>query len=166
MVRWDGEVFIPLRDFQKICDEIFVVGERYRMVEARDRSMRSHNFYFAQIAETWKQLPDRYVARLPDREALRKYALMKTGYVNIDSTTYDTEDDAKRIGAMVRRINDEFCIVKVEGCEVAIFTAKSQSKKAMGAEEFEKSKNDVLDFIAQMIGVKRHETAATVGNTA
>ena len=56
--------------------------------------------------------------------------------------------------------------VVVNEATVTVMTAKSQSMRAMGRVEFQRSKEAVLDVVAQMIGVKRDALAANAGKAA
>ena len=49
---------------------------------------------------------------------------------------------------------DEYAIVTVTGSLVTVYTAQSQSYRAMGKDKFQASKQAVLDLIAEMIGVE------------
>ena len=50
------------------------------------------------------------------------------------------------------RKQEVFAVVDVEDNVVSMWTPESQSYKAMGKERFNKSKSDVLDWIAKVIG--------------
>jgi hypothetical protein len=56
-----------------------------------------------------------------------------------------------RLAAFIRP-TDEYAIVDVKESVVTVWTAQSQSMKAMGKEAFGKSKVAVLEFAAGMIG--------------
>lgn len=151
LFSWDGEAMRPYSPFWATeADRVYVVGERYSLVAHHDRSQASHNAYFAQIAEAWHRLPEDLVVRWPSPEHLRKYALIKAGYRNERSTVCASENEAQRVAALIRPM-DDYAIIVVEGNVVIIFTAKSQSYDAMGSKEFQESKDRVLDVIAEMI---------------
>jgi hypothetical protein len=61
---------------------------------------------------------------------------------------------------------DDFAVVIVREAVVLVWTAKSQSVKAMGAKDFQQSKSDVLDFLADLIGVSSDELAKHGGMAA
>ena len=50
---------------------------------------------------------------------------------------------------------DEFAIVTVSEAVVNVWTAKSQSVKAMGKKDFQASKDAVMAILAEMIGTAR-----------
>ena len=161
---WTGDSFEPLKRFQKACDEVFVIGERYTLEEVKGRSQRSHNHYFASVHEGWLNLPEATAERFASSEHLRKWALVRTGFHDQRSIVANSKAEALRIAAFIRPM-DEFAIVVVSECTVTVYTAKSQSKKAMGGDVFQKSKQAVLELIATMIGTDA-QTLRENGETA
>lgn len=150
---WSGEAMEPLPRYHNLVNREFVVGETYRMEIIEERSAKSHNHYFACIAEAWKNLREDAAERFSTPEALRKFALIKTGYHDSRSIVAASKAEAGRIAAFIRPC-DEFAVVVVDGATVTVYTAKSQSLKAMGKDAFSASKNAVLDYCACLIGVK------------
>lgn len=163
--QWDGEAMVPHRRFQAECDRIFVVGQAYRMTAQEHRSLSSHNHFFAAIHEAWMSLPEHLTERFPTEEHLRKYALIKAGYHDSSSIVCTSKAEAQRIAAFVRPL-DSFAVVTVSEAVVTVFTAKSQSKKAMGGKEFQESKNRVLDVIAALIGIQPETLTRNIGRAA
>lgn len=154
--EWTGEAMVPVRGFAKAADAIYVVGEKYRLVEEAERSALSHRHYFAAIAEAWSNLPEQFDGRFPTPEHLRKWALIRTGYFDQRSIIAASKAEARRLAAFVAPM-DEFAVVTVTEAEVRVLTAKSQSLRAMGSKAFQESKSNVLDFLAQMVAVDRAE---------
>lgn len=146
---WDGEAFYP--KVPKLADKYFTVGEDYSLVPHEDRSAASHRHYFASINEAHGNLPEILAERLPTPEHLRKYALIKAGYRDERSIVCASKSEALRVKAFVEPI-DDFAIVLADGATVTVFTAKSQSQKAMGKKVFAESKDAVLRVISEMIG--------------
>lgn len=144
----------PLASLTRRCDELFVVGERYRMEEVNERSQSSHAHEFAWLAEAWRNLPEQYAqepwAQSP--EHLRKYALIRTGFCHTDTFACGSHAEAMRWAPRLRS-DDEYCIVSVEGMVVHRFRAMSQSKRAMGAKKFQESKQAILEFVSSLLGV-------------
>lgn len=150
---WDGDAMVPRdRRFAFQCDKMFVVGEHYTLVQHEDRSAASHRHYFAAIKEAWENLPEVIGDRFASPEHLRKYALVKAGYRDERTHVAATKAEAQRLAAFVRPI-DDFAIVTVSGLAVTVWTAKSQSVRAMGKKEFYESKEAVLRVIAELLGV-------------
>jgi len=149
---WTGEAFWPLGNaMRKVCDEHYVIGAKYRLVEHQDRSTKSHNHYFASLSEAWKNLPELMSERLPSPEHLRKYALIKIGLYDSRSILASSKAQARELARFIQPM-DEFSLVTTAENTVTIYTAKSQSTKAMSRADFAKSKQDVLDFVASLIG--------------
>ena len=149
----------PASDFwASRCDRSYVVGETYKLVEHHDRSDASHNHYFAAIQNGFDSLPDELKAEYPSTEHLRKKALIRKGYRNERDIVLSSKADAERVAAFMRPIDDYAVVVNVNNV-VRIWTAKSQKKSAMDNREFQQSKTDVLDFIANLLGVTTDDLA-------
>lgn len=147
---WDGEAFYPRAP--KLADKYFVIGQEYSLAPHEDRSVASHRHYFASVNEAHGNLPEILAERLPTPEHLRKYALIKAGYRDERSIVCASKAEAQRVKAFVEPI-DDFAIVVADGATVTVFTAKSQSLRAMGKKAFAESKDAVLRIISEMIGV-------------
>lgn len=162
--RWDGEHMIPLNSrWSKEADRAFVVGEVYRMEAVQERSAASHKHYFACLNEAWNNLPEDLASRFPSAEHLRKYALIRTGFAAERSIVCASPAEAERVAAFVKPM-DEFAVVLICDAVVKVFTAESQSMRAMGKDRFQRSKDAVLEFISARVGVKRNELeAAEIG---
>ncbi len=151
--QWTGDAMIPRdRRFAFQCDKMFVVGENYTLIQHEDRSSISHRHYFASITEAWRSLPEQMGDRFPSPEHLRKFALVKAGYRDERTHVAATKAEALRLAAFVKPI-DDFAIVTTTGMTVTVWTAKSQSVKAMGKTEFQASKEAVLNVLADLLGV-------------
>jgi hypothetical protein len=152
LFTWQGDGFTPLPRFAKQCDRDFVIGDTYRLAEIEDRSQKTHNHFFAALHEGWLNLPEHLAERFPSAEHLRKWCLIRAGFSDSQTFTCASKAEALRMAAFIRPI-DEFSVVTVAEATVSHFTARSQSMRAMGKEEFGRSKQAVLDIIAGMIGV-------------
>jgi len=152
---WDGEAMVPASAFlARRADQQYTVGESYMLAEEKQRSTATHNHEFAFVAEAWASLPERYAdeAWAQSAEHLRKYALIKTGFCDTQTYACGSRAEAERWAANLRPL-DEYSIVVVKGSTVVRFTAKSQKRKAMGAAEFQASKQAILEYIAGLIEV-------------
>jgi hypothetical protein len=129
----------------------FVPGEIYHIAHQEPRSIASHNHYFASVEQAWKNLPELLAERFPTADHLRKYALIETGWFNSNSITGSSHEGALKLASFIRPL-DEFAVVDVKESVVTVFTAKTQSFR-MGNDDFKKSKEDVLDYLAALIGV-------------
>lgn len=152
--EWSGEAMIPIHP--RRADKTFVVGQRYSLVQHEERSSASHNHEFAWLKEAWQTLPENLADRFPTSEHLRKWALIRAGYSDSHTITCRSKAEAARLVAFIRPI-DEFAIVIVQGTTVTRFTARSQSKRAMGAKEFYESKEKIMDVVARMLDVGTEE---------
>ena len=150
--RWDGEAMYPIKAHARRADAEFVVGETYTMTPVEERSAQSHRHYFACIQQAWANLPDAALEQFPTSEHLRRFALIKTGFADRREIVASSKAEAMRLAAFVRPM-DGFAIVTVEGCAVTVWTARSQSMRAMGKPEFQRSKTATLDYLATMLGV-------------
>jgi hypothetical protein len=117
-----------------------------------NRSLATHNHFFAALADAHANLPHDLADRWPTSEHLRKYALIRTGYRDERSIIAASKAEARRVAAFIKPM-DEFAVVSVHDAAVVVWTAKSQSMKAMGKKAFGESKNAVLSFVAELIGV-------------
>lgn len=154
----DGEFRAVSGFWAARADRSFVVGETYRMVEHHDRSTASHNHYFASLANAWASLPDGLLEAYPTVEHLRKKALINKGYRDERSIVCASKAEAERMAAFIKPM-DDYAIVTFREAVVRVWTAKSQSMKAMGNRDFQQSKSDVLDFVDDLLGVERGSTA-------
>lgn len=166
LCSWDGESFAPASPYwQRQADEAYTVGETYRLAPYEERSWRSHQHYFACINDVWQNLPEHLVDQYPTSEKLRKHALIKTGYHDSRSVACASAEEAERVAAFIRPI-DDYAVVTIRDNVVTIYTAKSQSMRAMGKATFQKSKDDVLGILANMIGVNSNELRKNAGEAA
>lgn len=164
--RWQGDGFTPASDYhQRIADRFYTIGEEYFLVPHQERSTKSHNHYFASIADGWGNLPDHLRVEYPTAEHLRKKALIRTGYYSERAVVCASKHEALRIAAFMRPI-DEYAIVDAREATVKFYTAESQKKKAMGAKRFQQSKTDVLNFIDDLLGTARGEVSNNAGKAA
>ncbi|TPN03842.1 hypothetical protein FJ973_29815 [Mesorhizobium sp. B2-1-3] len=154
--RWDGDALVPLRPI--LADRHYVVGETYSIVEHHDRSANSHRHYFAALGNAWSNLPDRMLEEFPTAEVLRKKLLIRAGYADERSIVCASKAEAQRVAAFVKPM-DDYAIVTVREAVVRVYTAQSQSVKAMGAKAFQESKTKVLEALDDLLGVERGATA-------
>ncbi|MGO4449058.1 hypothetical protein AB4Y96_09035 [Phyllobacterium sp. TAF24] len=160
-LQYEGEgVFQPSSPFHaRMADKHYVIGQHYRMGEHHDRSKISHNHEFAFIGEAWQNLPELFKdepwAQSP--EHLRKYALIRCRYCDTQAFPCGTRAEALRWAANLRPM-DEYSLVTVDGTIVYRFIAKSQSMRAMGKQLFQESKQAIMDFIDDLLGVERGDT--------
>jgi hypothetical protein len=162
LVRYDGEGHIAVHQrHHHMMDQKLVIGEAYFISIKNARSHRSHNHYFAVLEFAWRTLPENIAGEFPTPEHFRKRMLIKAGYWNSTSIVLDDPQAAYAVAHFTRPI-DEFSVVDCPpgGTVVTRYTAKSQSLDDMDNEEFQRSKQDVLDAAAEMLGVSSDELVA------
>lgn len=163
MFVWEGDCFKPVGPhWARLCDKYFTIGEKYELVEKQERSHATHAHYFAAVHDAWLNLPEALAVEYPNPEKLRKHALIKAGYADSQTHVCSSKAEAARLAAFIRPM-DEFSVVATSACTVTRYTAKSQSMRAMGKEDFQRSKEAVLEVLAAMVGTSR---AALEGNQA
>ena len=158
MAEWNGESFTPLPRFRRQCDAEFVVGERYRLTTMEERSEKSHRAFFAAVNEGWSNLPENVGDQFPTSEHLRKFALIRCGFADERQIVCSSGAEALRLAAFIKPM-DTYAVVQTRGPVVTVWTAKSQSMRAMGKQDFQRSQEAVRDFISSMIGVSGDDLA-------
>lgn len=149
--QWTGEAMIPR--LPRHADRMFTVGQVYTLVEQVERSSASHRHYFALINEAFNSLPEHIADRWSTPDHLRKWCLIKAGYRDERSIVCASKAEALRVKSFIRPI-DDFAVVVASEAVVTVYTAKSQSLKAMGRAEFQASKDAVITALADLIGVE------------
>lgn len=164
--RWDGEAMTPATQrFAKEADRQFVVGEEYPLIVHEQRSAVSHRHYFAMVYDAWASLPEHLALDIPTPEHLRKRALIMSGYRDERTLIASSKAEARRLAAFIKPM-DDYAVVSVKDNVVVVFTAKSQSLRAMDRAEFQKSKEAVLMALADMLSVTPAELLKNAGEVA
>lgn len=149
---WRDGAFHPLARYHNTVAAEFGEGECVRLERHEERSGRSHNHFFAALNDAWLNLPEGEAERFPSAEHLRKWALIKAGYRNEITIACASRAEAIRKIADIKSLDDYAVAVARENVLI-VYTAKSQSVKAMGKADFQASKDAVLGIIADLIGV-------------
>lgn len=159
--RYDGEGAwsAPSPHWGKRADAAYVIGQEYLMAEVHDRSQKSHDHFFAALTESWKNLPEKIGMRFPTVDHLRKYALIKAGFCDTHTLVCTSAAEARKVAKFMEPV-DEFSIVRASAATVTRYTAKSQSMRAMGKDDFQRSKDAVLEIVSAMIGTSTAELQA------
>ena len=167
--RWNGEAFVPIGNWPVAwCHDNLRPGEVVAFEVERERTMRSHRHQFAWINTAWANMPESIMDRpwAASPETLRKHALIATGHCNVEVIAAGSKAAAQRVAAFVTAVGNKahgYCLTSVRGSTVTCYTPHSQSMKAMGKARFQKSKQDVLDWIAAELGVEPEELERTEG---
>jgi len=122
------------------------------LVPYDQRSDKTHDHYFACVRAAWTNWPEDYPRRLANVDQMRKHALISTGHYDQSAGAYKSVEEAAAFVTTIMRAVDyaEYSIVDNV---VVLRIAKTQKKRAMGAAQFQQSKEDVLDFLSSVIGV-------------
>lgn len=160
---WDGEALYPLPRFVKAADREFVIGEQYRLSPVEERSLASHNQYFARIHDLWMSLPDHLATDFPTDTVLRKHALCMTGFRHERKFVASSAEEARKLAAFIRPAfmdDDTYRIISVNKNVVVEWTPMSQSYRAMPEKgQFQRSKTAVLDWIENLLGMEKESAA-------
>jgi hypothetical protein len=155
---WTGRAMEPIDRHHNLAAAQFTTGEEYTLEEWSDRSKRSHDHFFVCVDQAWQTRPERLTERFPTPDHLRKFALIRAGYRDERSIVCASKAEALRLAAFIRPM-DEYAVVVPSEAVVTVYTAKSQSKKAMGPKVFQESKDAVFVVLADMLGVEPGELA-------
>lgn len=159
MFRWSGEAFEPSsRYWADMADRHYVVGQTYVLVEHYERSSASHRHYFAALNSAWQSLPDNLRPLYPSAEHLRKMALIASGFCLTRDHVCSSKAAAARLRDFVASM-DTYAVVLTHGAVIRVHTAMSQSYPAMDRKQFQESKEAVLAYIDNLLGVDPGATA-------
>lgn len=162
---WDGESYMPLARHRTALARDMVIGQRYRLSVDNERSMASHRQEFASLREAWDNLPEDIAARFENPEHFRKRGLIETGWYHQREIACQSKAEATRWMRELR-LRDTYAVFSVVGFVIIERTAKSQSIKAMGKADFQKSKQDVLDWAWSLCGISPAEARKSAGKAA
>lgn len=162
---WTGTAFEPETPFQRaLAAKEFGEGEVVLICAEGERSAASHRHEFAAIRDMWATLPES-LAEAPyakSAEALRKHALIATGFADVETIDCGSKAAAERVGAYAGKLATKahgYSVTKVSGPVVRVWTPHSQSYRAMGKDEFRRSKDAVLSWIEGLLENARGEAA-------
>lgn len=163
LVKWDDErdVFVPERKLIAQLKKLYANGKAIWLEQVQFRSMASHNDQFAKIHERWDSMPNYITSRFINETHLRKYALIRTGWVKeMRHLPFTNREDAIT-GAVLARLIDSYALVTIDDCVVSFYVARSQrttGPESMTNSEFQKSKTDVLAFLNALLGIATEES--------
>lgn len=160
-----GGAMVPTPRMKALFDSQFTEGEEYPLGIVENASSASRGHYFVRLQEIFANLPETET-RFPTWEHMRHWAVIEAGFCTLAVTSMDTPKDAKAMAAGVRQ-SDAYAVIIVRENVVRIARAKSQSRIAMKAEEFQKSKQAVLDICEALLpGLDRRELTKRVDHVA
>lgn len=169
---WDGEAMCPVGRARTECDQRFVVGMKYVFEEVEDEvSSASRGHFFASIRDLWETLTDDQRERFPSSDALRKWALIESGFCHELFSPCPTTAEAVRqhnnlmlMAAMSEDMSS--WIISREGTVVRVLKPKSQKARLMKKAEFEASKKACFKVIAEKLGVAPDHLERNAGMAA
>lgn len=159
-----GRFKVPSDHWAHLADKHYAEGELVRMERHEMVSGASRGHYFAVLKDAHANLPDHWAVQFPSVEALRKFALIKAGYCDQHTFACASKAEAQRLAAFLKPV-DEYALVVAKEATVTRYTAKSQSEKAMGKADFQKSKDAVLAIVAEMLGTTQKALADNTGQS-
>ena len=125
----------------------------YQLRPFDSRSSANHKHYFATIKHAFNLLHDGgELDRWPNPEELRKWALVKAGYSKYRELLAVDENEARVIATALLAGSDDVTLAVADGCMVRVWAALSQSVDRMSNRQFHKSKQDVIDVLAELCG--------------
>ncbi|MEL8055955.1 MAG: hypothetical protein AAGK66_07365 [Pseudomonadota bacterium] len=133
-------------------------GEMVSVTIEQVRSDNTHRHQFAWLADAWSNPPET-VAFEPwaaTKETLRKHALCQTGFYEQAIIECGDPKLARTVAQEImnaRKRSEGYAHAIVRGGVAVIRWPESQSYKAMGKERFQRSKEAILNWIADQIGV-------------
>ena len=149
---WTGEALVPLRKYAAICDAALVIGERYIAALEPLSSPASRRHYFACIHDLFASWPETHSRQFTTDGAMRKWALIRCGFRTERQFAAASAAEARRLATFLHG-GDEYAEIAVNENVVVEWKALSQKQHAMGREQFAKSKESVLAFLAGEVGV-------------
>jgi len=153
----EDDSFRPASPFwHRLAQENLEHGKAYYLKEDVWRSDKSHRHYHACIRELWKNLPDTLAAKYPSDTHLRKHALIVMGYYNERQFACESRLQAHKLVEFLKS-HDETRLFSLNDNIVIERSAKSQKVRSMDKDEFQKSKNDVIEYLCQLTGVDPEE---------
>lgn len=159
--RWTGEKFEPSTNYQAhLAGQRYEEGQLVALTEFHQRSKISHGHYFVTLHDLWLTLPEALSKDFPNEEVLRAHALIRTGYCNKRQIVLRSAAEAERVAAFLRPASP-LAIIETEGPVVTEWTAESQAYRAMGKRKFQESKDAVLGWVENLIGVTRDPRTPT-----
>lgn len=149
----DGAM-VPLGRFGRLAHEQYEPNQTYFLGDIEERSEVSHRHEFVWLKEAWETLPEDLGEKYPSSEHLRKAALIATGWSTIHDYACVTPAEARRTYAIIRSLVDEYAVVVVQDAVVRVVEARSQARAKMKPADFQKSKQDILDWVSGLLGVE------------
>lgn len=152
---WTGAHMQPADYAVRRAAAQYQKDQTYKLVADERVTEPERGFYFRCVRAAWRTIHEDG-DRFPTAEHLRKAALIKCNHYKVRYITCENAKQAERVSANVTD-KDEYSVVDLKGNVVAVYTAISQSNKPGGLtiDEWRRTRDDVMDSLAQMLGVSR-----------
>lgn len=162
---WTGTEMVPMDRYRPMCARQFTIGQECHLIPMEPRSSATHAHYFAVVNDGWNNLPEAMAAKFPTSEHLRRWCLIKAGFCDEHKIVCESKRIAREVGTLARAL-DGYAVITIHETVVTIYTAKSQSVRVMDKDEFQKSKQAVLEIISEMIGTAPETLSDNAGQSA
>jgi len=93
-----------------------------------------------------------------NEDQLRKHGLISGGFCDSTTIVCASRAEAERWCKHLRSREPD-TVVSINGNVLVQFTAWSQSRRAMDAKTFQRSKQAVLDYVEGLLGIERRSAA-------
>lgn len=164
-VVWTGQALEPDGNYamHQLHDRLGA-GEVINVDLDPDRSAKSHKHQFAFVRTAWQNLPEtlKNAPFAKNADTLRKHALIATGFCDTEMVPVGCPRRADRVAASMSRLAARlhgYSVTSIEGPVVYCHTPHSQSQRTMGAKAFQESKQAILEWLAQLLGVSPDQLA-------
>jgi hypothetical protein len=167
--QWDERngVWYPLD--VRACRQRYMDKQFVTFTEFEPRSRDSHSHYFASVNDMWNNLPDDLRQDFKTAEQLRKHALIMTNWHHSRVIVCSSKSVAREMAVAMRGALGEYRVISVHGKTVVELIARSQKMTgagAMGKRDFQKSKDDVMAWIANLLDVDVEVAKREAGRSA
>lgn len=143
---------VPVKRFRRFAGEQYQAGHVYRLGPFEEQSEASRGHFFACVHTAWLNLPETVTPRWKSETHMRRWILIRCGWYDEKEFELKDEEQAFRLGTFIRT-EDPYASMTVHGNKLIVRRAMTQSPKAMGKHNFEASKQDVLSYLSNLIGV-------------
>lgn len=112
----------------------------------------ARRYFFAALRDAHANLPDHLRDRWPNAEVLRKNALIGIGYCDVVTLPCGSRASAPKIAAAFK-MKDHYCIAKVNGDVVTVYTARSMARRVLLKKDFLEVADKVFAWIHARTGI-------------
>lgn len=147
-----GMAMVPVKRYENFAARQFVAGNTYRLGPSEVQSEASRGHFFICIHLAWENLPEDVTPRWRDETHMRRWILIEKGWYHESEFVVADRDTALQLATYIEARN-RYARFAVIDNKLIVREAMSQSPKAMGKNNFERSKQDVLGFLTNLLGI-------------